>query len=85
MPTSSTYSTATTLHTGGDGFIQALRQDLAKATHSIVVQVMSFEADQAGQQIVELLSNYPPAPAATTDRCLLNHRSQRYMDPQARS
>ena len=59
MPTSSTYSTATTLHTGGDGFIQALRQDLAKATHSIAVQVMSFEADQAGQQIVELLSNYP--------------------------
>lgn len=59
MPTSSTYSTSTTLHTGGDGFIQALRQDLAKASHSIAIQVMSFEADQAGQQIVELLSSYP--------------------------
>lgn len=59
MPTSTTYPTTTTLHTGGDGFIQALRQDLAKATQSIVVQVMSFEADHAGQQVIELLSSYP--------------------------
>jgi cardiolipin synthase A/B len=59
MPTSTTYPTATTLHTGGDGFIQALRQDLASASHSIAIQVMSFEADQAGRQIIELLSNYP--------------------------
>ena len=59
MPTSTTYPTATTLHTGGDGFIQALRQDLASASHSIAIQVMSFEADQAGRQIIEMLSNYP--------------------------
>ena len=59
MPTSTTYPTATTLHTGGDGFIQALRQDLASASHSIAIQVMSFEADQAGQRIIDLLSNYP--------------------------
>ena len=59
MPTSTTYPTATTLHTGGDGFIQALRQDLTQATHSIAIQVMSFEADQAGQRIIDLLSNYP--------------------------
>ena len=48
-----------TLYQGGIPFLDALRQDLAKASHSIAIQVMSFEADQAGQQIVELLSSYP--------------------------
>ncbi len=50
---------APTLYQGGIPFLDALEKDLNKASHSIAIQVMSFEADQAGQQIVELLSSYP--------------------------
>ncbi|MEL0010206.1 MAG: phospholipase D-like domain-containing protein [Bacteroidota bacterium] len=50
---------APTLYQGGIPFLDALENDLKKASHSIAIQVMSFEADQAGQQIVELLSSYP--------------------------
>jgi len=56
----STYKQAApTLLQGGAGFLDALEKDLKKASHSIAIQVMSFEADHAGQRIIELLSNYP--------------------------
>jgi cardiolipin synthase len=56
----STYKqTAPTLLQGGAGFLDALEKDLKKASHSIAIQVMSFEADQAGQRIIDVLSNYP--------------------------
>ncbi len=50
---------APTLLQGGAGFLDALEKDLKKASHSIAIQVMSFEADQAGQRIIDVLSNYP--------------------------
>ena len=56
----STYKQAApTLLQGGTRFLDALEKDLKKASHFIAIQVMSFEADQAGQGIIELLSNYP--------------------------
>ena len=56
----STYKQAApTLLQGGARFLDALEKDLKKASHFIAIQVMSFEADQAGQGIIELLSNYP--------------------------
>ena len=56
----STYKQAApTLFQGGARFLDALEKDLKKASHFIAIQVMSFEADQAGQGIIELLSNYP--------------------------
>ena len=44
---------------GGGDFLRALEKDLTQATHSIDIQVMSFEADQAGHQVVDLLSRHP--------------------------
>lgn len=56
----STYKQAApTLLQGGARFLDALEKDLKKASHFIAIQVMSFEADQAGLGIIELLSNYP--------------------------
>ncbi len=50
---------ATKILSGGGDFLRALEKDLTQATHSIDIQVMSFEADQAGHQVVDLLSRHP--------------------------
>jgi cardiolipin synthase len=39
--------------------LRALEKDLTQASESISLQVMSFEADQAGHQVVDLLNHHP--------------------------
>lgn len=64
----------TRVYMKSNAFFEQLASDIQKANQSVRIQCMSFEADQAGTKLIELLGSKP-----TIDRTLLIDNYSRYV------